>query len=46
MSTTFYYRSRLGCQVKVTPLLEGATITVPEETNDMLGGAPPGSSSK
>lgn len=30
--------SRLGCQIKVTPLLENAVITIPEETNNMLGG--------
>lgn len=36
--------SRLGCQIKVTPMLEGAKITVPEETNDMLGSPPPESS--
>ena len=33
-------RSRLGCQIKVTPLLEGATVTIPEETNNMLGDPP------
>jgi len=30
--------SRLGCQIKVSPLLENAVITIPEEMNDMLGG--------
>jgi len=30
--------SRLGCQIKVSPVLENAVITIPEETNNMLGG--------
>eukprot|EP00624_Nannochloropsis_granulata_P003084 evm.model.NODE_25698_length_5887_cov_16.634789.2 len=29
--------SRLGCQIKVSPVLENAVITIPEETNNMLG---------
>jgi ferredoxin len=29
-------RSRLGCQIKVTPDLEGVEVTIPDETNNMM----------
>lgn len=29
-------RSRLGCQIKVTKDLEGATVRVPDETNNLM----------
>ena len=29
--------SRLCCQIKLNPEIEGAVFTVPEETNNMLG---------
>ena len=32
--------SRLGCQIKVSEALEGAQITIPEETNNLLTEAP------
>lgn len=30
--------SRLGCQIKVSPLLEGATISIPTPTKDIYDG--------
>jgi len=48
LNTPHHTSSRLGCQIKVTPLLEGATVTIPEETNNLLGGedSPPATTTK
>ena len=37
LTLPLYCRSRLGCQIKMTPELNNIVVAVPEETRDVRG---------